>query len=69
MIYGTVKMWDSAKNFGFIEGDDDVDYFVQPSDIEPTVPGRKLKAGQRVGFDAKTEMRGDRAIRVRLANR
>lgn len=69
MQYGTVKMWDSVKNFGFIEGDDDMDYFVQPGDIEPTVPGRKLREGQRVGFDVKREMRGDRAVNVRLSKR
>ncbi|KAA3616510.1 MAG: cold-shock protein [Calditrichaeota bacterium] len=67
MQYGTVKMWDSTKNFGFIEGDDMQDYFVQPGDIEPTVPGKRLREGQRVGFDAKREMRGDRAVNVRLA--
>ena len=67
MQFGIVKMWDSSKNFGFIEGDDDQDYFVQSGDIEPTVPGRRLRQGQRVGFDVRREMRGDRAIRVRLA--
>ncbi|MFQ5627253.1 MAG: cold-shock protein [bacterium] len=69
MEYGTVKMWDNAKGFGFIESDGDMDLFVNKSDIEPTVPGRRLRKGQRVGFDVRREMKGDRAIHVRLVNR
>lgn len=67
MQFGTVKKWDAAKGFGFIVSDDDEELFVHASDIEASVPGRKLKAGQRVGFDVVREMKGDRAVRVRLA--
>lgn len=69
MEYGTVKMWDAAKGFGFIETDDDTDLYVSKNDLEPTVPGKRLNAGQRVGFDIRREMKGDRAIHVRLVNR
>ena len=69
MQYGTVKMWDESKGFGFIESDDDEDLFVNKAGIEPTVPGRRLKAGQRVGFDIRREMKSDKAINVRLVNR
>jgi CspA family cold shock protein len=69
MEYGTVKMWDDAKGFGFIESDDDMDLYVSKNDLEPTVPGKRLTAGQRVGFDVRREMKGDRAIHVRLVNR
>ncbi|MFQ5631932.1 MAG: cold-shock protein [bacterium] len=69
MQYGTVKMWNDAKGFGFIASDDDMDLFLNKSDIEPTVPGRRLREGQRVGFDVRREMKGDRAIHVRLVNR
>jgi cold shock CspA family protein len=81
MQFGTVKKWDNAKGFGFITTDDDEELFVHTSDVDDGVPGRKLKAGQRaplrflsfcmkrdgVGFDVVREMKGDRAVRVRLA--
>lgn len=67
MQYGTVKKWDAAKGFGFIVSDDDEELFVHTSDIDASVPGRTLKVGQRVGFDVVREMKGDRAVRVRLA--
>lgn len=67
MHYGTVKKWDAAKGFGFIVSDDDEELFVHSSDIDASVPGRKLKVGQRVRFDVVREMKGDRAVRVRLA--
>jgi CspA family cold shock protein len=67
MQYGTVKKWDAAKGFGFIVSDDDDELFVHKSDIDATVPNRQLKNGQRVAFDIVREMKGDRAVRVRVA--
>lgn len=67
MQYGTVKKWDAAKGFGFILSDDDDELFVHKSDLDVTVPNKQLKVGQRVGFDVVREMKGDRAVRVRVA--
>jgi len=67
MQFGTVKKWDATKGFGFITTDDDEELFVHTSDVDVSVPGRKLKVGQRVGFDVVREMKGDKAVRVRLA--
>lgn len=67
MQFGTVKKWDAAKGFGFITSDDDEELFVHTSAVDVSVPGRKLKVGQRVGFDVMREMKGDKAVRVRLA--
>lgn len=66
MQYGIVKKWDPTKGFGFITSDDDEDLFVHANDLDAGVPGRQLKPGQRVGFDIQREMKGDRAVRVRL---
>jgi CspA family cold shock protein len=66
MQYGTVKRWDAAKGFGFITSDDDEELFVHKSDLDVTVPARQLKVGQRVAFDIVREMKGDRAVRVRV---
>ncbi len=67
MQYGTVKKWDAAKGFGFIVSDDDDELFVHKSGLDVTVPDQKLKVGQRVAFDVMREMKGDRAVRVKIA--
>jgi CspA family cold shock protein len=68
MQYGTVKKWDAAKGFGFIESDDEEEeLFVHKSDLDATVTNKQLKAGQRVAFDVVREMKGDRAVRVKVA--
>ncbi|OQX95808.1 cold-shock protein [candidate division KSB1 bacterium 4572_119] len=66
MKYGTVKMWDSSKGFGFIVSDDDEELFVHVSDLDITVKGNRLREDQRVGFDIKSDFKGDRAVRVRV---
>ena len=66
MQSGRVKMWDNSKGFGFITSDDDDDLFVHSSDLHVTVKNKKLIEGQRVKFDIRREMKGDRAVNVRI---
>ncbi|RMD87869.1 MAG: cold shock domain-containing protein [Calditrichaeota bacterium] len=66
MQYGYVKMWDASKGYGFIISDNDEELFVHVSDLDITVKDKTLKEGQRVAFDIRREMKGDRAIRVRI---
>ena len=66
MQYGTVKMWNAAKGFGFIVSDDDEELFVHAGDLHVSVKGKRLSEGQRVGFDIRSDMKGDKAINVRL---
>ncbi len=66
MQYGTVKMWDSGKGFGFIVSDDDDELFVHVMDLGAAVKEKRLYEGQRVGFDIRREMKGDKAINVRV---
>lgn len=66
MQSGIVKMWDAAKGFGFITGDDDEDYFVHGSDLHISVKGNRLIEGQKVKFDVRGDMKGDKAINVRI---
>ncbi len=68
MQFGTVKMWDSSKGFGFIVSDDDEDLFVHVSNLQITVKGSRLEEGQRVGFDVRRDMKGDKAINVRVVD-
>ncbi|OQX87233.1 cold-shock protein [candidate division KSB1 bacterium 4484_87] len=66
MQYGYVKMWDSNRGFGFIVTEDDEELFVHVSDLDITVKGNQLRENQRVAFDVKSDMKGDRAINVRI---
>lgn len=66
MQYGTVKMWNASKGFGFIVSEDDQDLFVHANDLHLTVKENRLAEGQRVGFDVRRDMKGDRAINVRV---
>ena len=66
MQYGTVKMWNDSKGYGFIVSDDDEDLFVHVNDLDVTVKERRLVPGQRVAFDVRREVKGDRAVNVRV---
>ncbi len=67
MKFGTVKMWDASKGYGFISSDDDEDLFVHVSDLDITLKDKGLREGDRVKFDVRHDLKGDKAIRVRLA--
>jgi cold shock CspA family protein len=67
MLLGTVKKWDNIKKFGFILGDDDAEYFVHVRDLDVSFPGNRLREGQRVKFDVRNDLKGDKAVNVRLA--
>jgi cold shock protein len=66
MQSGTVKSWDRQRGFGFITSDDDDDLFVNVSDLHPSVKPKVLREGQTVKFDIKSDMKGDRAVNVRV---
>lgn len=66
MQTGTVKMWDSGKGFGFIITEDEDEIFVNISDFHPSMRGKQLSEGQKVKFDVRSDMKGDKAINVRL---
>ena len=67
MQTGTVKMWDATKGFGFITTDDDDDLFVHTGDLHPSIREKRLREGQRVKFDVRRDMKGDKAINVKPA--
>ena len=66
MQTGIVKMWDMSKGFGFITSDDDDDLFVHSSDLHVSVNNQRLVEGQKVKFDIRRDMKGDRAINVKV---
>ena len=66
MIKGKVKEYDRLKGFGFISGNDGEDYFVHVSGLREYLKGRGLRAGQNVSFDIDQDIKGDKAINVRI---
>jgi len=63
MISGTVKMWKEAEGWGFIEGDDGDDYFVNIANIRK---GQNILVNVRVKFDVTQGHRGPEAENVSL---
>ena len=66
MTRGVVKEYDRLKGFGFITGDDGEDYFVHVSGLREYLKGKGLKGGQKVSFDIDRDIKGDRAVNVRV---
>ena len=67
MEYGIVRKWDPIKGFGFINTTDDEDVFVNANDLDITLQKRGLRVGDRVAFDVKSNLKGPKAVRVRIA--
>jgi CspA family cold shock protein len=64
MATGKVKWFNDQKGYGFITGDDEVDYFVHYSAIQED--GYKLlEEGERVEFEETRSPMGPQAIGVR----
>ena len=63
MISGTVKIWQDSKGWGFIEGDDGEDYFLNMSNGRK---GQTIRMGCRVKFDMFQGQKGPEAENVTL---
>ena len=63
MISGILKMWKEAEGWGFIEGDDGDDYFVNIANVRK---GQKMQPNIRVKFDVTQGPRGPEAENVSL---
>lgn len=64
--YGTVKKWDASKGFGFILTDDDEELFVHANDLDVTIKDKRLRVDQKVSFDVRSDIKGEKAIHVRV---
>jgi CspA family cold shock protein len=67
MALGTVKFFNTAKGYGFIEPDSgDKDVFVHASALQAAgIP--TLNEGQRVTYDVQPDARGAKATNLKLA--
>tara|TARA_Y100001968_G_C19393820_1_gene737094 strand:+ start:167 stop:370 length:204 start_codon:yes stop_codon:yes gene_type:complete len=66
MKKGIVKEYDRSKGFGFITSQDREDYFVHVSGLREYLKTHGLRPGQKVSFDVDFDMKGDKAINVRI---
>ncbi len=66
MVKGSVKNWNAENGYGFIITDEGDDIFVNINDLHVSLKSRGLREGDRVKFDIKTDMKGDKAVNVRL---
>ena len=64
MILGTIKIWKDAEGWGFIEGDDGEDYFLNISNVRR---GQSIRVNSRVKFDVNQGQRGPEAENVTLS--
>ena len=66
MESGIIKMFDSGKGFGFIITEDEDELYFNLQDVHPKFRGKLFREGDRVGFDLRREIKGDRAVNIRL---
>ena len=64
MISGKIKMWKEVEGWGFIEGDDGEDYFINISNVRM---GQNIQLNSRVKFDVCQGQRGPEAENVKLS--
>ena len=64
MILGTIKMWQEVEGWGFIEGDDGEDYFINISNVRI---GQNIQLNSRVKFDVFQGQRGPEAENITLS--
>ena len=62
LVNGTVKWFNDEKGYGFIQGEDNTDYFVHRTGVKDEV--FSLEAGQTVEFNVKDSDKGPVAIDV-----
>jgi cold shock protein len=63
MNQGTVKWFNDSKGFGFISGEDAIDYFVHHTSIQGD-GFKSLAEGDKVSFDIEKGPKGPKAINV-----
>ena len=63
MLTGRVKVWNRGNGWGFIEGDDGEDYFLNVKNIRT---GQIISTGSKVKFDTEESQRGPQAVNVSI---
>ena len=63
MQVGKIKVWNQGSGWGFIEGDDGEDYFLNVKNLRL---GQTVIVGSQVKFDTEESNRGPQAVNVTL---
>ena len=63
MISGTIKIWKNVDGWGFIEGDNGEDYFINIKNVRR---GQTILINSRVKFDVFQRQRGPEAENITL---
>jgi CspA family cold shock protein len=63
---GIVKTVDLIKGYGFIITEDEDEVYFNLKDLHPKFRGKQIREGDTVGFDLRREIRGDRAVNLRI---
>ena len=63
MLTGKIKIWHQNKGWGFIEGNDGEDYFLNIKNLRS---GQIIRSGLNVKFDTEESQQGPQAINVTL---
>ena len=61
---GSVKSLTRDRGFGFIRGEDGLDYFLHRSELRDGLSFDQLREGQRVAFEPRQSDKGPRAVDV-----
>jgi len=67
MANGTIKKVVSDRGFGFIAGEDGKEYFFHRDGLTDGTDFDRLLGGEKVTFEAESNPRGPRAIKVALS--
>ena len=63
MQVGKIKVWNQGSGWGFIEGNDGEDYFLNVKHLRA---GQNIRVGSKVKFDIEESQKGPQAINVTL---
>tara|TARA_B110000263_G_C15137352_1_gene431727 strand:+ start:403 stop:597 length:195 start_codon:yes stop_codon:yes gene_type:complete len=63
MLLGKIKVWNQSNGWGFIEGNNGEDYFLNIKNLRP---GQSIRIGLRVKFDTQESQQGPQAVNVTL---
>ncbi len=68
-IAGTIRRVLLVRGYGFITGDDGMEYFLQADDFLGEWTGEHIKAGARIEFIPLPTVRGPRALEAKETDR
>ena len=63
MIFGTIKIWNQDRGWGFIEGQDGEEYFFNIANVRK---GQRVRERAKVKFDIEETQKGIEAINISL---